>query len=101
ILKGVPAPTRTPLAVGLAECALLLSVDGQISCSSASAAPATPNARPAMQRAQYRRDDEPERSMSGRIIITDGSNRRASRGDPRVAVTRSWTFTRGAFSCVE
>ena len=74
--KGAPAPMcvalgllRAAPATGGAERNRLFAAEGQITGSSAAAAAARISNGPAITRAQYRRDDEPERSMSDEIII--------------------------------
>jgi hypothetical protein len=54
---------------GVDACVRLFVEEGQITGSSAGALEAMMINGPTITRAQYRRDDEPERSMSGRIII--------------------------------
>jgi hypothetical protein len=75
--KGAPAPMRAELpptcgvaAAGVAERMRLVVEEGQMMGSSARAFAASIRNGPAITRAQYRRDVEPERSMSARIIIT-------------------------------
>jgi hypothetical protein len=56
-------------ATGVAGRVRLFAEEGQITGSSALAAAHEMSNGPAITRAQYRRDDEPERSMSDEIII--------------------------------
>jgi hypothetical protein len=56
-------------ATGVAGRMRLVADEGQITGSSAAALAITIRNGPAITRAQYRRDNEPERSMSELIII--------------------------------